>query len=105
MSEKPNSEHALPLGAVVVYKDENKTATLVVVQHSRDCDQTPLYMVGEKPIAPPDNKFKLYSMGYLTYRLHVGTFSGNVPLSMLTDTGKRVKLERFHVERYDTENA
>ena len=92
-TEQPNAQHTLPLGAVVIYKDENKTAKLVVVQHSRDCDQTPLYMVGENPIAPPDDK--LYSMGYLTYRLHVGCFAGNVPLSMLTDTGERVPLERF----------
>lgn len=101
-TEKQNAQHALPLGAVVIYKDETKTAKLVVVQHSRDCDQTPLYMVGEKPIAPPDDKYKLYSMGYLTYRLHVGCFAGNVPLSMLTDTGERVPLERFDVERYDS---
>lgn len=100
-TEKPNADHALPLGAVVIYKNETGTAKLVVVQHSRDCDKSPLYMVAENAIMPPPAAYKLYSVGYLAYRLHAGWYAGNVALSTLRDTGERVEVRRFDVERYD----
>lgn len=102
IAELPNAAHSLPIGAVVDYTSEGKLdhARLVVVQHSRDCDGEPLYMVGKEPIEPPPVEYGLYSRGYLAYRLHVGWFAGNVPLSMLKDTGKRVAVARFEVERY-----
>lgn len=91
--EKPGATHKLPLGAVVIYRDGDRRAKLIVVQHSRDCDESPLYMVGERPIIPPGDK--LYSMAYLVYRLHAGWFVGNVPLSLLRDTGERVTIDNW----------
>lgn len=89
----------------MIYRDHEDSprqgrARLVVVQHSRDCDQSPLYMVAEKPIIPPDKRFRCYSQGYLAYRLHAGWFEGNVAIDRLKDTGERVELERFDVESF-----
>lgn len=96
---------ALPIGAVVIYEDKEnqQKAKLVIVQHSPPVklDDDMLYMAAERPIAPPDCKYKLYSMGYLAYRLNAGWFVGNVDRCYFTDTGERVKVERFDVERYD----
>lgn len=107
MIEKPGAPHALPIGAVVEYRapdlggginDTYDRARLVVVQHSRDCDGTPLYMVAKRAIAPPPEEHKVYSRPYLIYRLHAGWFAGNVGCSCLSDTGQRVGVERFKVE-------
>lgn len=100
--ETPGAPHKLPLGAVVIYRDREigNRARLIVVQHSRDCDGEPLYMAAERPIAPPPCEYRLYSKGYLAYRLCAGWFVGNVSIATFTDTGERVKVERFEVERY-----
>ena len=104
-----DTKHALPIGAVVIYTapecyeaPENR-ARLVIVEHSHDCDGSPLYMAAERPIVPPPANHKLYSMGYLAYRLHAGWFVGNAPLSCFEDTGRRVRVEKFDVERYRPE--
>lgn len=89
------TQHALPLGAVVIYRCDDNVAKLIVVQHSRDCDGTPLYMVGQEPLEPPPSRYKIYSTEYLVYRLHVGWFAGNVPAEILTDTGERVATVPF----------
>lgn len=100
--EKPGDAHRLPIGAVVIYTDEERgdRARLVIVQHSRDCDGEPLYMAGQEPVAPPPDEYRLYSRGYLAYRLRVGWFVGNVALASFKDTGERVEVERFDVERF-----
>jgi hypothetical protein len=84
----------LPIGAVVDFEfpEQHKRARLVVVGHS-DGDGT-LYMLAERPIAEPLDA-KLYSMEYLVYALHAGWMAGHVPLSMIRDTGERVKVVAF----------
>jgi hypothetical protein len=93
MIEKPNDPHRLPVGAVVMFHDEHNTARLVIVQHSRDCAGTPFYMAAQHPISPPDTK--LYSVGYLVYRLTAGWFVGNCVLGDFHDTGDRVPVMPF----------
>ena len=99
--ELPGAAHALPIGAVVEYQspdNEFDRAILVVVEHSRDCNATPLYMVAKRPIAPPGKRLApafLASQEYLEYRLHAGWFEANVPLTCLRDTGQRVKVRPF----------
>jgi hypothetical protein len=100
MKEKPNAKHALPIGAVVIFKSGYdqpiQKAELIIVQHSRDCDKTPLYMAAEKPIAPPEGPdYVIYSLGYLMYRLNAGWYVGNASTESFYDTKKRVKVTPF----------
>jgi hypothetical protein len=57
--------HAIPLGALV---EQENGARLFVVQHRRDCDQTPLYDLA----AEPDETAQANILrGYLEYGLTV----------------------------------
>lgn len=89
--------HDLPLGTEVVYRhpENGDQATLIVVQHSRDCGGDPLYMVAQRPIEPPPGEFKLYSLCYLAYRLNAGWFVGNVGRASLTPTGRKMRTTPF----------
>jgi hypothetical protein len=105
--EAPGAPHTLPVGAVVIYAINDPEdprhgdrARMVIVQHSRDVGGDPLYMAAQEPIAPPPEEYKVFSPGYLAYRLCAGWYVGNAPLSRFTDTGERVTVQRFEVERY-----
>lgn len=75
-------EHSVPIGAIVRYQldpPHEGFMVLRVVGHSRDCDETPLYMLAENLRAGlPPEEAPLYSDAYLRYRLHAGYFVGNV---------------------------
>ena len=98
--EDRNTSHALPVGAVVILRKDGDVARMVIVQHSRDCDGTPLYMAGKEPIEPPSDEHLIYSKPYMAYRMHVGWFIGNAPLSFFEDTGQRETVKPFDVQRY-----
>lgn len=96
------SQHELPIGQRVIYVAPNNGGdhqTVIfegyVVQHSRDVDGTPLYMVAQRPVAPPPDEFKLYSLPYLVYRLHAGCYVGNTGRGSLVDRHEKVKVPGF----------
>lgn len=111
LKSEADAVHHLPIGSVVEYYEPDTgqapvfdRARMIVVEHSRDCGNEPLYMVAKNAIAPPPDKYKFYSRVYLTYRLHAGGFKGNVPISLLRDTGERIKVEPFKIESWMEES-
>ncbi|RKP44658.1 hypothetical protein [Pararobbsia silviterrae] len=101
-SENPGELHRLPVGAVVIYTDKlaELRAKLVIVQLTRDEEGTPLYVLGEKPIAPPPPEHTMFSRPYLAYRMLVGWFVGEAVATNIKDTDERVKVRPFDAERF-----
>ncbi len=49
-----NMPHSFAVGREVEFYDgEADSAVLIIVEHSRDVDGRPLYMLAKNPIAPP----------------------------------------------------
>lgn len=95
-------KHTMPVGAVVIYfggdedeADDGQRRQLIVVEHQRDVDGTPLYLLAEKAIAPPPPAFKLFSLGYIMWRFYVGGIIGGTNGLRCYDTNRRVPVTPF----------
>lgn len=82
-NENMATKHRFPVGSKVSYRapssrdDGVLRAVLFVIEHQRDCDGTPMYLLAAR-VEPYDPDWKLYSEEYLRWHMHSGFVVGMV---------------------------
>ncbi len=97
-------KHNIPLGSIVevemvydvsigdITQSLKGTIKLYVVSHGRDCDGTPLYIIGDIPVAYPN--VKTFSQEWMQYKAFCKISDHGYPEESLKQTGKVVELKK-----------